>query len=594
MTAWPAQSPRVPQESWWGRLRRYWRSYHWGVVGALALLALVLGFVGFHRYLGPGAQTNLEIFYLTLQLFVLESGNITGSAPLSLEVARLLAPAVAGYAVAAVVARIFREELTALRTRLQADHVIICGLAAGWTLAQMLRAAGEKVVAIEVDPSHPRIETCRTRHIPVLVGDARDEHVLRKAGIRRASRLIAVCGDDGTNIKVAEQSRRLAPERDRVRLRPPGRPLRILVHVVDPHLCSLLTLQEMDRADCRHARLDFFSLYAGGARALLSQYAVTAGAGGHTATPHLLVVGLGRLGRQLVVQAARNWRSEDHTSDEGLWITVAAQEAVRKLEELRRRHPFLDRTCELNAVELPDAPLSLPASAVVDASGRPPVSSIYVCLPDDPQSLGVALSLHRELRHRSVPVVVRTYDSDLAALLPGVDETDGAGLYVFDQLERTCRPDQLFAGNTERLARTIHDTYVRQQRARGATPETNPSLVEWSQLTRAKKDTNWEQAEHIPVKLAAIGCEMRPLTDADADLFTFTPDEVEHLARLEHDRWTDSAAPEHPANVPWEELDEPTREIDRNFVRRMPALLTTVGLQINRLDRRPQPAHKPA
>jgi hypothetical protein len=571
-----------PRHSMRGLLRRWLHASQWWLVGGGALLAIVLGFVGFRSYLGAGTRTDWDFLYLSLQLFILESGDVTGPAPTSLEVARWLAPVVAAYTVTGLVASIFRDEVAGLRARYRRNHVIVCGLEAGWALTRMLRTRNERVVVIERDPAHPRIQTCRRQRIPVFVGDARDEQLLRKAGLRRARRLFTVCGSDGANMKVAEQARQLSAERRRVRVRPSRHPLQVLVHIGDPYLASLLTLQEIANPDPSEARIDFFSLYAGGARALLSRYPVANGTEGAIHHPHMVVVGLGRLGRQLVVQAARNWRAEEHSAYERLWITVADKDASERVAWLRQRHPFLDEGCELNAADLPPDPLRLLQTSVFGLPGCPPVSSVFVCLPDDAQGLGVGLALHRRLHDLDVPVVVRTYDTELTALLPGVHEYEGKGLCVFDLMDRTCRTDELFAGETEKLARGIHEAYVRQQRAARKAEGAHPSMVAWDNLPRVKKDSNRELARHIPVKLAAIGGEIGPLTDPSAELFAFSPAEVDLLARMEHERWMAAAPAGHPAHVHWDELSPAFKEIDCNFIRRMPALLASAGFQINR------------
>jgi hypothetical protein len=562
--------------------RRWWRSYQWWVVGGAALLATALGFVGFSAYLGADTRTSWDLLYLSLQLFILQSGDVIGPAPPALEIARWLAPAVAAYTVVGVVATVFRDELTGLRSRFRRDHVIVCGLEAGWALARMLQADNERIVVIEGNPAHPRVESCRSAHIPVLVGDARDEQVLRRAGIRRAARLFTVCGDDRVNMRVAEQARRLSAERRDLRIRRMPRPLGVVAHIADPYLAGLLTMQEMSHPGPHDGRLDFFNLYAGGARALLAQFPLQGDVGGLSRAPHMLVVGLGRLGCQLVVRAARNWGAEAHPTGERLWITVADDDALEAVSRLRARHPFLGESCELRLIDQPPDPPRILRAIASGVPGCPPVSSVFVCLPDDADGLAVGLALHAALRERGIPVVVRTYDADVAALVQDSPEPGGGGLYVVDQIERTCRPDELFAGETESLAREIHEVYRRQRGAAGESEANNHSMVEWQHLPEEKKRSNLEQAEHVRAKLEAVGCRIGPLSDPAAELFVFAEDEVERLAQMEHERWMAEADPDHPARVIWEHLSEPMKEIDRNFVRRLPVLLTTAGLQIDR------------
>jgi RyR domain len=149
----------------------------------------------------------------------------------------------------------------------------------------------------------------------------------------------------------------------------------------------------------------------------------------------------------------------------------------------------------------------------------------------------------------------------------------------------------------ELLARTIHEEYVRTQTARGETAASVPALAAWEQLPERYQESNRYQADHIGIKLAAIGCEAVPLTDWDAPArFEFEGSEIEKLAKMEHDRWfkewTDDGwtlgprAPGSTTNpylVAWEDLPVEVQEWDRGYVRGLPAFLARAGLQIRRL-----------
>ena len=84
---------------WHTRVVEPWRDLRWLVIGTLWLSALGLGYAGFVRY--SAAHDTPSSFwdnlYLTLQLFTLESGSLSGPISWELEVARWLAPAVAGW-----------------------------------------------------------------------------------------------------------------------------------------------------------------------------------------------------------------------------------------------------------------------------------------------------------------------------------------------------------------------------------------------------------------------------------------------------------------------------------------------------------------
>jgi hypothetical protein len=77
--------------------------------------------------------------------------------------------------------------------------------------------------------------------------------------------------------------------------------------------------------------------------------------------------------------------------------------------------------------------------------------------------------------------------------------------------------------------------------------------------------------------------------------FAFTEEEVERLAREEHERWmadlgegwshgspTDKARKIHEAYLPWNELAESQREKDKDLVRDIPKILARAGYAIVR------------
>ena len=123
-----------------------------------------------------------------------------------------------------------------------------------------------------------------------------------------------------------------------------------------------------------------------------------------------------------------------------------------------------------------------------------------------------------------------------------------------------------------------------------------PALNEEQSLPETLKESNRDQAAAIGTKLATIGCDLEPWTDWDAAPIVFTADEVELLARQEHDRWwrereragwtlaptKDTSRKESPYLVPWESLTQAVRDLDREPVRAIPSFLTKVGFTLVR------------
>jgi len=607
---------------WRDRVRRQWHTYRWFVIGGVWIVALGLGYVGFARYFAAlgEARSPSDLLYLTLQLFTLESGSVSGPKGWELELARLLAPAIAAYTAVQALAVILFEQFQSLRLLFIQGHVVICGLGRkGHLLAQAFRERGDRVVVIEQDEDNSFLKPCRDLGAVVLIGDATERETLRRAGVQRARYLVATGGDDGVNAEIAVHARELVGGRD-------GIPLTCLVHIVDPHLCDLLRERELEAESPSSYRLSFFNTFDLGARAVLDEYPPF----GETdqvrgSPPHLLLVGLGSVGRSLVVHAARRWRERHRrerfaanhqdvtlSGSEGqspgqsqqsgearLRITVVDREADHKTETLLLRYPQLPQVCELIPAEMDIRwPEFHRARFLYDPDGRCTVTAIYVCLDNEPLGLAAGLTLLQRLRGQEIPIVVRmASEAGLATLLDRAEEDGGgfANLHAFALLDRTCQPDLLLGGTHEILARAIHEDYVRHQAEVGETPQTNRSMVAWDELPESLKESNRRQADHIGVKLKAVGCGIAPLTAWDAESFQFTPEEVELMARMEHERFVEERlragwrpGPKDPARktsphlVPWKQLSEEIKELDRNPVRGLPRFLARAGLQIYR------------
>jgi hypothetical protein len=234
-----------------------------------------------------------------------------------------------------------------------------------------------------------------------------------------------------------------------------------------------------------------------------------------------------------------------------------------------------------------------------DEGGNCIVDIAYVCLDNDALALHAALTLLRHLRPHATPIVVRMASAaGLATLLRADDgsQVAFANLHPFPLLEHTCTPDLVVGGTHELLARAVHEAYVRGEVEKGETPETNPNMVPWEQLPERLRESNRRQADHIGVKLRAVGFAPAPLTDWDAASFEFeNAEHVETMARLEHQRWCaeraaegwtyapgpkDEQAKTHPDLLPWGELPEAEKDKNRAPVRAIPRILARAGLQV--------------
>lgn len=617
-------SRRLGRAAW-----AWWGAWWWALVGIGALVAFALGLIGFDQYYRDwappdqrGSRDIVSLVYQSVQLFVFQFSDGIYPLPPALQVARALAPAMAATTTIQALWPFLRERVEGFRVQHRfRGHVVICGVGRkGLLLARGFRERGHQVVVIEQDPDNNLLETCRALGVITLTGNATDRAQLGQAGVGRARWLFAVTGEDAVNVEAALRARELA--RDGA-----GGALTIYAHIFDPHFCALLDLEQ--GAGSRDGRvavgssdeaeqgagsasasaagaspaIEFFNIVENGARALLSQYPIFSSPRAfETRRPHLLVVGLGYLGQSLIVQAATAWQGRFERRQQRLPILAVDLEAVEKVKALEARYPFIAERCRLVGQDLDVNGATFQSGAFLDRTRQEePITSAYVGLGDDSRSVSAGLALRHHLPDPLVPIVVSLAQlAGLARLLeerPGgasAGEQDGgrrpqtgpSGLSAFGLLDRTCIPELLIEATREELARAIHAVY------RAAHPSARP----WCKLEPDLQESNRQQADHIPVKLAVARCRLAPLGKGPAPSAPFSPTLKQDLARLEHERWNDEKLLDgweygeardnerklHPDLQPWEKLSHVQQEPDVHFIEQLPAILEAVGLRIER------------
>ena len=593
--------------------RRLDRPPFWLIIGALWVAALVLGYAGFvANFRSTGLHfTPLDIAYKTLQLVTIESGAPSeGEITWALNVARFLSPLLAAWTAVRAMLSLFRDRWQRAVVRLWRDHVIVCGLSRkGWLLAQGFAGRGDRVVVIEQNEAHDLIGTCRESGIVVLIGDATEPDVLRRAGVERARHVVAVTDDDGANAEIAVRCQ------DLLRATRRSYPLTCTVHLVDPRLHELARTRELALEEGAPLRLELFNIFDRGARLLWGRFGPP-DAGPDPAAPpspagisaHVLVIGLGRLGDSLLTYAARDWHTRLHATLRRaagrLRVTVIDLYADSKCRTVSLRYPQLASVCDLVPLAMNvHGPEFFEAAYLAASAGAPAVSAVFVCFDDDSLALRTGLVIHQRIRQTSagaIPVVVRmTETGGLARLVdPDGDGTGAfANLHAFGLIDQTCTPETVLGGTHEMLARGLHEAYVLQQQALGTTEAANPSMCPWERLPEDLRESNRARADGVLHHLTALGYSLAPLTDWDAAFFRLTEAEVAYLAEREHERYVaerraqgwrasegpkDVAARRSPALVPWLELAEAERAKNRDTVRELPSTLARAGFQIER------------
>lgn len=570
-----------------GSVRPLWRDLRGPIVLILGLSVVVLGTIGFTQPNG-GDLSWWEGMFKSVQLYGFAAGDVSSDSPWTLNVARVLGPLIVGYAAVRGLLVLSREQARLLGFRfLRRNHVIVAGLGdVGFRLAAALNDAGARVVAVERDAANLSIEGCRERGIGVMVGDATDPDVLRAVRLDRADHLIVAPGVDGIAIDVIASAARVVHGQRQ-------NPLNVFAHIEDRALWQAMEAWTLTDSGELDLRIQLFNLYEAAIRLLLAEHPPFTDADAEERRgPNVLVLGDATIAEILVVNIARLWRNARAFERSRLELTVAGPDATATCERLLARFPRLDWICRLAAWDIDLHSPTLHESALVADAG-----SIYVAFRDEAEGLAAALQIARAgLPADTITLTIN--DERLGAARLAADGSGASRIAVFGILSRTLNPAILLDGLNETLAQSMHASYRRNQLARGADPDT-PSLARWSELDEDLRDSNRAFAYGIPEKMRAIGCIVVPTTLVDLQdaAAIFSADELEELARLEHDRWMrdrirdgwsygatrDDARKLHPSLVAYDELSEDEREKDRDAIRDLPRMLAEAGFSIYRV-----------
>ena len=554
-----------------------------------AVVASVCGTIGYQQSeTAAHREPNLwNALYLTVQLFALHAPHFEGPLPWTLELARWLAPTTFLLGLFEAVRGVLRQESSHRALSRLHGHAVICGLGQkGLELACHLgdgrSAPGwAGVVVIDQAPRPDLVVECERAGAIVITGDATRPDTLGEARVEQAARLFAVCPEDATNCEIAAQVSHLRAARG-------GAALECIVHVSRAELREALrqTLPALANAGSIQPRfVDAFDPEA----LDLILYGLPLDHGGigpkDPRAAHLIILGLGRMGRALALRAAQ------------LGVEATSPEA---------RH-LIQGWCS--------DPNTLP--------------SIAICYGDESVALEIALRLLPLFALNETRIAVRmSRQTGMAHLLgllraqpakaeaaatPSTADASGESLrlrralsrlHPFGMEERFARLADADAESVENAAQGIHRAYVeltlrhlREADGDVAAAKANPELQDWSGLSEDLRESNRQQAAHLVFKLRAIGREMVPAEANRPAVEKFTTDELELLAKMEHARWVVERKiagwtlgerkhierRESPSLVPWEQLPAAIREYDRAAILRIPALLRAIGKKICRL-----------
>ncbi len=510
--------------------------------------------------------------------------------------------------------RLFGEDLRkGFIFRFWSDHVIVSGHSQRTlSLVRELAAHRRKVIFIGDCAGHDTGVPSSVFHLP---GDARNEALLSQAVVHKAKALIALNEDDRTNLEILVLAERLCTQRKL------PVPLSCHAHVQDSHLKTGLHRQfTAGNAPGRKVAFHLFNYYEVAARRLACQYPIPESVVEQTPLPeHYVIVGFGSFGQNVALKLVKMGQQLVKQSD-GQYavvrprVTVIDNRGEEAAAAFLHAHPRFSTLCDWRL-----EPLACTAAAFLDLAflkptDAPAKTSVIFCLDNESVSLPIAMLLRdvcRDAQNAKDVDAIYVRLADPARLEPVVKHLrEGTGkpmLQFFAPDSEIFSTAAILKESHDEVARFLHEMYLavalQDQR-----PNNNNSgaLQHWDYLPEEYRNSSREAADHIWAKLRTIGYVLNPTAEdsslrTDPKLLAELEAHQEELARAEHYRWiteklldgwtlgaprtTDAEIAEgkpkrHPDLVPYETLDETTKEKDRVNIRAIRSLIQAGKLEV--------------
>jgi hypothetical protein len=144
----------------------------------------------------------------------------------------------------------------------------------------------------------------------------------------------------------------------------------------------------------------------------------------------------------------------------------------------------------------------------------------------------------------------------------------------------------------DKLARAFHQTFLddlKRRQREGENIQEHPANKAWEHLDETFKEANRALADHLRIKLYAVGLTMQPSSQPAPS--PLSEAQIELLSRMEHARWcaerwldgwsyADQKNPDikkHNLLLPWDQLPPEARKIDKAMMANICNILAQIG-----------------
>ncbi len=559
--------------------------HFWVLVIGLFIISLVLGVIGYERYFDyHNIPHNLvNSFYNAIQLFVLESGSFLDYLPIELNIARFIAPLISLIAILLTLLQIFSKQWDRFKISLMRNHIIIIGLGAiGKNISEDLLNKKKKVLIIDKDISNTEKEVLRNSKCRLMIGDATEKDILKKARIKQADVVYLLTKNDTTQIKICLELYQLVKESKRKK----EDPLHCIMHLQKQELMNTLKNHKLVQNIKDAFTLRVFNMYESSARELFEEFPPDGNgiSKDSNTVVQILIFGFGPDGESLAIQTALTGHYINGIKPKIVIFDVFAES---RIDDFLNRYPTITEYCDIESNTIQSDNPQILNRVLPYTNTQNSLTTIVLCYENKTQNLILGLQFDHAEFNESVNIFISMSD-DLTY------ETFSQNIRPYGLASKVCTHEEICGELLDKKAISFHNNYLNKRRKEKDFGKKDADVL-WEELSQEYKDSNRKAADHIGVKMRAIGCEIVENDDPRPEVI-ISQEELLMLSKLEHNRWNaerslagwtyhktrNNSVRKTPDLITWENLTKEIQEYDINAVLSIPEVLASVGLKVVR------------
>lgn len=538
-------------------MKRLFQKYY---LYALVLVAAILAYIGYYNYFNEISQkaSILDITYTVLKLFMFENSIEFEHINISLNIARFLAPFSLATVIIREILNLFSYTWKKGRARRYKDHIIFCGnstnLSPLMEEQSNLKHYGILIHRKEEEPGGNR------RMLKLPYGEFR-ENIMDDISFYDSKYIIISNQNDLHSIDYATS---LVESIDMDLLK---KNIEIVLIFNNPEWSEVSNdlglLESLNKQilDHKHLNIRYINYMDRGIRKLLQicppdKFKPVLSP--KDEVPVVLVTGFNELSKRLLIGLALNC----HYLNPRKQKVYIHSDRKKEIEDFIAKYQ-LEQMLDLFFGE---------QEALEDFTHK--IDVCYLCDADSIELFGNLARIKRNsLVQSSNKIVCRDEGIQKAHLSKMVD-------HVFVGREETNTLTALIDASIDAFAMTIHMNYIQSQEDKNQRSEALDTHREWEKLSDETKDRNRYPADHMFAKVRTMKCKLVDISSPEKPFDVSGYTYLEELSEAEHRRWCAymyfkgwrqgperiNEAKIHPDLLPYDQLNEPTKQKDRDNI----------------------------